>query len=40
MAFNKVYYENYSPREIMSYYNDMIDEEIARKRRELGTDGE
>ncbi len=40
MAFNKVFYENYSPREIMSYYNDMIDEEIARKRRELGTDGE
>jgi ABC-type glycerol-3-phosphate transport system substrate-binding protein len=38
MAFNKVFYENYNPREILTYYNTMVNEEIKRKRKELGAD--
>jgi ABC-type glycerol-3-phosphate transport system substrate-binding protein len=38
MAFNKVYYDNYNPREILAYYNVMVNEEIRRKRKELGID--
>jgi hypothetical protein len=40
MAFNSVFYNNYSPREVLTYYNKMVNEEIERKRKELATNAE
>lgn len=38
-AFTKAYYDNENPRATLNKYCDMIDEEIQRKRKELGLDG-
>jgi ABC-type glycerol-3-phosphate transport system substrate-binding protein len=40
MAFNSVFYNNSSPREVLTYYNKMVNEEIERKRKELADDAE
>lgn len=37
-AFTKVYYDNDNPRATLNKYCDMINEEITRKRKELGID--